>query len=185
MVRLLVAALDSELVAFPPELDGFDRLVTGAGKLPAAVRLARALDAHPYEEIVVVGTAGGLDPALDPGVHEVTTALQHDVTDLAGVVGRHITLPERVGTGDGVVIATGDSFVDDAEAVGVIRGLGAQLVDMETYAYLWVADELDVPIRVFKAISDTAQDGATQTWDETVTACSALLLAHLREVYGV
>lgn len=181
-----MAALDSELVAFPAELNGFDRLVTGLGKLQAAYGLTRALDAANYEEIVVVGTAGALDDDLQGGVYEIAAAIQHDVADLDGTVGRHIALPERIEIAeDGVVIATGDRFIDDPEIVTLIRGLGAGMVDMETYVYAWVAQKFGVPIRIYKAISDRAQDGATTTWDETVAACSAELRVRITEDYGV
>ena len=186
-MKLLVAALDAELVAFPETLPGFDRLVTGPGKLQATFALTRALDAATYDEILVVGTAGAIDPLLPTGVHEIAGAIQHDVTDIDGVVGQHVSLPPRVeiGDGDGVVIATGDHFVDDAEAVGVIRPLGARMVDMETYAYIWVADRFGVPIRVLKAVSDRAQDDAITDWRETVAACSVQLRETVAELYGV
>src|SRR5690606_6332794 len=110
-VRLLVAALDSELVAFPADLPGFDRLVTGPGKLQATFALTRALDAATYDEIVVVGTAGAIDARLEASVYEISAALQHDVTDIDGIVGQHVSLPPRVELdAEGVVIATGDHF---------------------------------------------------------------------------
>lgn len=175
-MKLLVAALDSELQAFPAELPGFDRLVTGPGKLMAGVGLARALDAKQYEEIVVVGTAGGVDDAVASGIYDVGAAIQHDVQDLDGVVGQHISLPPRLETGrDGVTIATGDIFVDDADAVARIRSLGGVLVDMETFPLVWVAQQFDVSIRVLRVVSDRAQDGATAVWDDVVAACSAQL----------
>lgn len=185
-MKLLVAALDSELTAFPAALDGFDRLVTGPGKLPATFELTRRLDAGGVDEILVVGTAGSADAALS-GVYDVTAAIQHDVTDIAGVTGRHVSMPERVSTGrdGGVTIATGDSFVDDAAAVAGIRELGGQLIDMETYAYIWVAGRFGVPIRVLKAVSDNAQDDAITDWRAAVAACSVLLRDRVRELYGV
>jgi adenosylhomocysteine nucleosidase len=186
-VRLLVAALAAEITAFPDTLDGFETLVTGLGKLQAAVGLDEALLARDYDEVVVVGTAGCIDPDLEGEVHEVAAAIQHDVADLDGVVGRHIALPERTGAGAeaGVIIATGDRFIDDADAVAHIRSLGASLVDMETYAYFWVAERRGVPIRVFKAVSDRAQDGATTLWDEVVATCSQWLRDRVRTEYGV
>jgi adenosylhomocysteine nucleosidase len=185
-VKLLVAALDAELVAFPPELPGFDRLVTGPGKLQATYALTRALDARRYDEILVVGTAGAIDARLDGDVYEIDAAIQHDVTDIDGIVGQHVSLPPRVELGrDGVTIATGDHFVDDAEAVAVIRPLGAGLVDMETYAYAWVAAQFGVPIRVIKAVSDRAQDDAITDWRTAVTACSAQLREFVLAEYGV
>ncbi len=186
-MRLLVAALASEITAIESEIAGFDIVVTGLGKLQAAVGLDEALLAGDYEEIVVVGTAGCIDPELTGDVHEVVSAMQHDVADLDGVVGRHVALPERTGrpAEPGVVIATGDRFIDDAEAVAAIRALGASLVDMETYAYFWVAARRGVPIRVFKAVSDNAQDGATTLWDDVVATCSGWLRERVRTEYGV
>lgn len=185
-MKLLVAALESELVAFPADLAGFDRLVTGPGKLQAAYALTRALESGEYDEILVVGTAGAIDPLLGHEVYEVVAAIQHDVTDIDGIVGQHVSLPARVEIGGGeVVIATGDHFVDDAEAVEVIRPLGAGLVDMETYAYVWVAEQFGTPIRVLKAVSDRAQDGAHGSWHELVAACSAQLRERVRLDYGV
>lgn len=188
-MRLLVAALESELQAFPAELPGFDRLVTGPGKLMAAVGLTRALDAHGsdhYDEVVVVGTAGVVDDEVESGIYDVAAAIQHDVQDLDGVSGRHVSLPQRVQTGrEGVTIATGDIFVDDADAVARIRSLGAVLVDMETFAYVWVAEQFDVPIRVLRVVSDRAQDGATQLWDDVVAACSDQLWSHVQREYDL
>ncbi|MGN7978031.1 phosphorylase family protein [Microbacterium sp. 22195] len=188
-MKLLVAALASELQAFPAELPGFDRLVTGPGKLMAAVGLTRALDAHltdQYEEIVVVGTAGAVSDDVESGIYDVAAAIQHDVQDLDGVLGQHVSLPTRVETGRvGVTIATGDIFVDDADATARIRSLGGVLVDMETFALVWVAQQFGVPIRVLRVVSDRAQDGATQVWDEVVAACSAQLWAHVQREYDV
>jgi len=48
-----------------------------------------------------------------------------------------------------------------------------------------VAAQFGVPIRIWKAISDTAQDGANTTWDETVTACSHMLRDRVRTEFGV
>lgn len=190
-MRLLVAALDAELVAFPAQLEGFDRLVTGPGKLQAAYALTRALEASPYDEILVVGTAGAIDTLLQPAVYDIDAAVQHDVTDIDGVVGQHVSLPPQVTVPahpqrrEAVTIATGDHFVDDAEAVETIRPLGARLVDMETYAYVWVAERFGVPIRVLKAVSDRAQDGAITDWRAAVAACSAQLRDVVRADYGV
>ncbi|MDX2376054.1 nucleoside phosphorylase [Microbacterium sp. LRZ72] len=185
-MKLLVAALDAELVAFPADIPGFERLVTGPGKLQAAVELTRTLENGDYDEIVVLGTGGAIDAALEADVYEVVAALQHDVTDIDGIVGQHVSLPPvlSLNDGEGVTIATGDNFVDDAVAVAAIRGLGAGMVDMETYAYAWVARRYGVPVRVFKAVSDRAQDDAITDWRETVTACSALLWQRFRVEYG-
>ena len=185
-MKLLVAALESELIAFPEDLPGFERLVTGPGKLKATYGLTRALDAGSYDEILVVGTAGALDETIASGVHDVHWTFQHDVINEEGVRGEHVSMPQRMTLGHGdIAIATGDSFIDDADAVQTIRELGGRLVDMESYAYAWVAEQFGVPIRIWKAISDNAQDGANLTWEQAVTACSHELRNRVREVYGV
>lgn len=185
-MKLLVAALQSEIVAFPAEIEGFDVLVTGPGKLQATFALTRALEHGDYERIVVVGTAGSLDRTLPRGVHLVTSAIQHDVSDLDGIVGQHVSLPARLDVpGGGMMIATGDHFVDDPADVRRIRGMGAELVDMEIYAYLWVAAQFGVPIEVAKAVSDDAQDDAHSDWTAAVTACSAELWDWFRARYPV
>ncbi|MBN7793504.1 nucleoside phosphorylase [Microbacterium sp. 2216-1] len=185
-MKLLVAALASELQAFPAEIDGFDRLVTGPGKLMATYGLTRALDAAVYDEIIVVGTAGAVSDAIATGIHDVSSAIQHDVQDLDGTVGQHVSLPARLETGRaGVTIATGDIFVDDVDAVARITSLGGVLVDMETYAFVWVAQKFGVPIRVVRVVSDRAQDGATQVWDEVVAACSAQLWDFMQREYAL
>lgn len=183
-MRLLVAALASELVAFDTDPEGFERLVTGPGKLQATYALTRRLDAGGIDEVVVVGTAGSLDATVT-GVHEIDAAIQHDVTDIDGIAGQHVSLPARVATGRGsATIATGDHFVDDAAAVASIRALGATLVDMETYAYIWVAQQFGVPITVLKAVSDSAQDDAITDWRDTVAVCSGELRAEIRRRFA-
>lgn len=185
-MKLLVAALSSELQAFPAELPGFDRVITGPGKMMATYGLTRALDAKQYDEIVVVGTAGAVSDAVATGIHDVSAAIQHDVQDLDGIVGQHVSLPAQLETGRaGVTIATGDIFVDDVDAVTRITSLGGVLVDMETYAFVWVAQKFGVPIRVVRVVSDRAQDGATQVWDEVVAACSAQLWDFMQREYAL
>ncbi len=180
-MKLLVAALESELVAFPAEVPGYERLITGPGKVKAAYGLTRALDATAYDEILVVGTAGAIDQSLAPGVHSIAAAFQYDVIDDNGRAGHHVSMPQSLTLGEGdVVIATGDSFVDDADTVREIAALGGRLVDMESYVYTWVAEQFGVPIRVWKAISDNAQDGANQTWEQAVAACSRQLWERLQ-----
>ena len=121
------------------------------------------------------------------GTHERSSKrASDDVSDLDGIVGQHVSLPSRIELPTaGHAIATGDIFVDDADAVLRIRALDAVLVDMESYAYAYVAGEFGVPLRIIKAVSDRAQGGATQLWDEVVATCSAALWESFRADYGL
>ncbi|MFT8636526.1 MAG: nucleoside phosphorylase [Pseudoclavibacter sp.] len=183
-MNLLVAALPAELQAFPAALPGWRRVVTGVGKLQAALGLAEALAAGDVESVTVVGTAGALDPQLPAGVHEVGAFIQHDAADIAEIESQTAALPPVIRLGDGPMIATGDSFIDSAERSAAIRALGAQLVDMESYAYAWVARRRHVPIRVLKIASDPASEGAKLTWDQAVAGCSARLWERVQAELG-
>ena len=55
---------------------------------------------------------------------------------------------------------------------------------METYAYIWVAQQFGVPIRVLKAVSDDAQGDAITDWRDAVAACSAELYAEAQRLDG-
>lgn len=187
-MRLIVAALDSELQAFPATIPGWNRVVTGPGKLLAAVRLTQAIDAaaagdDPVSEILVAGTAGTLSDATRGTILEVGSAIQHDTSNLEGVVGAHVALPTRITIGSqATTVATGDVFVDDQDEVARVHALGGDIVDMESYAYAWVASDAGIPIRIVKCVSDNAQDGATTLWDEVVAECSADLWRYLEPI---
>lgn len=175
-MKLLVAALDIELDAFPTQIPGYDRLVTGAGKLKAALGLTQALERGIYDEVLVLGTAGSVGGKLPLGIYDIADAIQWDVADLEGIAGQSMVVPNRVSTGrEGITIATGDKFVQDPTEVAVIESLNGSMVDMETYVYIWVAQQYGVPIRVVKAVSDSAEEGAIFDWRTRVTQCSAEL----------
>lgn len=178
--------MDLELSAFPAELDGFDRLVAGIGKIRAAVSLTKALERGTYDEIVVVGTSGSVDAAVGDGVHEIGAAVQHDVSNIAGVIGAHEDLPSRLDLSrEGITVATGDVFVQDAAQAQIVRDLGASMVDMETFAFVWVAQQYGVPIRVLRAVSDSAEAEAFTDFRQAIARCSGQLRERIQELYGV
>ncbi|WP_336660636.1 phosphorylase family protein [Leucobacter sp. USHLN153] len=167
---LLVFAHRDEASAFAD----VPHLVTGVGKINAAVSLAAELAGpreRAIERVVVLGTAGvvsdGADrPSLDE-VYQVTAAVQHDFSlpspELA-MSGPAILPPEHT-----AVIATGDVFVqNDAQRV-TIADAGASLVDMESYAYASVCARFGVELQIFKVPSDFADSSTTdEEWDTIV-----------------
>lgn len=174
-MNILAAALEDELQAFPDHLPGWERLVTGIGRLNAATALTERLLAAPGARVVVVGTAGTLDPALPAGVHPVGAVLQHDVWDFEHRRGLHVALPARFLLSGDITVATGDSFTDSAEQSAQIRRLGADMVDMESYAFAWAAHRQGAPLAIARVASDGADAEALHTWDETVARCSTEL----------
>lgn len=185
MVRLdqplLVVALEEEADA----LDGvFPVLVTGPGKVNAAVAVTAALTSARPASVINLGTVGALHDGLH-GVHEIRTVIQHDFDAAAfrGLVNRDYGEPIHLDhTPDGaqMVLATGDRFVADRDLRDALSR-DAHLVDMEGYAVAWAARAAGVPVRLIKLVSDDASDGAARTWSDTVGEHSRTLSRWVRE----
>ncbi len=188
MVRLLVAALEEELVAFPATIPGVATVVTGPGKVLAATGLAAAIKEHRPDSVLVVGTAGWIGPSR-PRLGRVlfpSATVQTDATNIDDIVGRSVSAPRSLPIDGGsmaLVVGTADAFVADQAHAARIRALDPllMLVDMETYAYVHVALRHGIPITVAKAVSDGADEHAGGGWARAVAECSAALWAEVRD----
>lgn len=181
---LIVAATAAEVVHVPA---GFEVLVTGLGKTAAATSLARHLAAHDdLADLVIVniGTAGALrDGIVDgsDGLFEIGTVFNHDINaDAIRALG--YDPQERLVLGaHPTVLATGDVFVTDP-AVRARLAEQAHLVDMEGYAFAYVAQEFGVPVRLIKHVSDNADETALE-WvamvDRSARVLGAWVAGHL------
>lgn len=213
---LLVFAHADEAEAFAAA--GVPHLITGVGKINATLALTEALlgvrgqsggsgvggaaaagvgggdgaavgavAGASFERVVVLGTAGAVDDEvrLDT-VYQIEAFVQHDFS---------LPSPKVVPAGpllEGVplsIIATGDVFVQDDSQRAALSAVGAQLVDMESYAYAVVCERLGIPLQVFKAPSDFANSSTTQDeWDGVVMTKSRQLFefarARLPELFG-
>ncbi|MDP9866972.1 MULTISPECIES: nucleosidase [Streptosporangium] len=151
-------------------------LLTGMGKVNAAVALATVLARRPHpSHIVNLGTAGALRPGWT-GTHVIGTVIQHDLdTDLLRTLtGETYGAALTLNADGGPVLATGDAFIAE-EAARERLAARADLVDMEGYALAAAAARADVPIRVVKHVSDDAGDGAARSWRESVSDCARVL----------
>lgn len=170
---LLVFAHADEAEAFAR--DGVPHLITGVGKVNAALELTRAITQaiHTIEQVLVFGTAGAVrDDARFDTVYQVTEVIQHDFS----LTSPRLQLSSDL-VGESATIATGDAFVTDDDERERIAGLGASLVDMESYAYASVCARLEVPLRIFKSPSDFANSSTTmQEWDDVAVSKSEQLL---------
>jgi adenosylhomocysteine nucleosidase len=188
---LVVVALEQEARHFVTD---FPVLVTGVGKVRAALAVAHALGGGVRpRELVNVGTAGGLHEGMG-GTHEIAAVFQHDFDNLGlhAVTGRHdgppLTLsaaravrPEpshalltEPGGSAAPVLASGDRFVAGGPLRDHLASI-ADLVDMEGYAVAAAGAALGVPTRLVKHVSDPADDSAGTTWVEGVDACARVL----------
>ncbi|GAB3672673.1 nucleosidase [Actinocorallia lasiicapitis] len=170
---LIIVAADEEAVHLETDLPV---LLTGIGKVNAAVAVAAALAVHRPSEIVNLGTAGALRPGLR-GTHEIARVIQHDLDGAAieKLTGRPTGTPFDLAAA-GLVLATGDEFVKTTAARDALA-LHADLVDMEGYAVAAAAKAAGVPVRLVKHVSDEASEGAAKTWRESVDDCARDLAA--------
>lgn len=178
---LIVAAHTAELADFPRWSRKVDYLVTGVGKVRAAASLAAHLSHYEPSEIIVVGTAAWVAEHMHPAigtVMSVGTIYQHDVSDEHGRGGHHVAMPANVhGGGSEAMLSTGDSFITDAAPIRELHPQ-VQLADMESFVYVWVAQQWGIErIRVFKAVSDA---GDNDDWDRNVAACSRRLYQRIQ-----
>lgn len=178
---LLVVALEEE--ASHLHTHGLPILVTGAGKVNAAVATAAILGSHSPSQIVNLGTAGALvDNIAD--IHVIGTVTQHDLNDhaLFELTGLHFGAP-IVLQESGPILTTGDQFIADEQSRQRLAA-HAQLVDMEGYAIAKAATAAQVPVMLVKQVSDFADASASRSWRETVDYCAEQLGAwamnHLR-----
>jgi len=170
---LLVVAVAEEAEALRQL--GLPLLITGAGKVNAAIATASALADRLPACVVNLGTAGALVNGLD-GIHEIGTVIQHDLDDasLRELTGRTFGPPVEIGSGP--TLATGDVFVSDPQ---LRAGLAerAQLVDMEGYGVARAATARGVEVRLVKHVSDGSDGDAHRSWREAVAACADELAA--------
>ena len=176
------------VVALAEEADGLDGelpiLVTGPGKVLAAVAVSAALTTARPASVVNLGTAGGLRDGLG-GVYEVSTVIQHDFdgASIRALVNRDYGMPIGLDGASGdapVVLATGDRFIADS-AVRSALARDAHLVDMEGYAVACAARAAGVPVRLIKLVSDDAGESAGRSWAEAVGEHAQTLAGWVRD----
>ena len=149
-------------------------VVTGAGKVSAAVAATAACLRLRPGLVVNLGTAGALREGVS-GLHEVGEVWQHDLDDagLFALTGRHFGPPLVLGAGP--VLVTGDVFVAGGRVRDRLVASGADLVDMEGYAVARACASFGVPVRLVKHVSDAADEAAARVWAEAVAGSSQVL----------
>jgi adenosylhomocysteine nucleosidase len=123
-------------------------LVTGMGPGLAREATQKALAGGPFDHVMVVGIAGGLDPALPVGSLMVPSRVQLYPD---GPEYRTHPLPPRQAAG-GLMTTDGLFDGDDVWRPILERGFGA--VDMEAAGVAEVCEAAGVPWSVYRGISD-------------------------------
>ncbi|MFZ2510071.1 MAG: nucleosidase [Gordonia sp. (in: high G+C Gram-positive bacteria)] len=175
---LVVSATRAEAAHVPA---GASVLISGLGKVGAAIALTRTLAAAPrrYRRVINIGTAGGLKLHC-AGLYLPSRVVEHDLSaaDLAAL-GYPVRDSWDLDGGDGTILATGDTFVNDAAARDLLAQR-ADLVDMEAVALVRVCADFGLPVRVVKVVSDYADDSAMD-WPSAVDAAARDLGGWLRD----
>ncbi len=165
---LIVAALEDELQQLPQR---YRCLVTGIGKVNAAIRLTEALVKGPRPSLVLnLGSAGSHCFATGELV-EATRFVQHDmdVRGLGFAIGETpldplpavLEVEPRFGLPI-AVCASGDRFVQERLV------MECDVVDMEAYALAKVCYIMDASFACVKYITDGADHSAHNDWATNV-----------------
>lgn len=171
---LIVCALEVETQG---ELNDYDVLYTGVGKVNAAIRLQQRFGKYgshiPYDKVINYGTAGSRKIKKKTLV-DCTKFVQRDmdVTGLGFMRGetpfeKEPPLMLEVYSdfnpiGRNATCGTGDSFVEDKSQYY------GEVVDMEAYALAKVCWTYDVPFISFKYITDGADEQAHEDWESNL-----------------
>ena len=155
-----------------------DVIHTGIGKVNAAYALTKRLSADPPELVINLGTAGSRTHAGGCVINP-TCFIQRDMDVTALGFEKYQTPfsddPVRIEYGleiEGVehgICGTGDSFdISDTS-------LAFDVVDMEAYALALICQRENIPFLCLKYISDGADDGAEQDFNQALLVAAQTL----------
>jgi adenosylhomocysteine nucleosidase len=135
--------------------------VIGVGPPKARRGTEAVLAPGDIDRVVVVGVAGGVDPALRIGDVVIPDLVVERAT---GATHRPALCGARMGNG---TLLTCDEPIFDLSIISALPADGVVALDMETAAVAGVCEARHVPWSVFRAISDRPADGLV---DERVAA---------------
>ncbi|MDN7245829.1 5'-methylthioadenosine/S-adenosylhomocysteine nucleosidase [Planococcus shenhongbingii] len=165
-------------------------LKSGIGKVNAAMSTTLLLQQYKPDMVINTGSAGGFDQELEVGAIVISDEVRHhdvDVTAFGYEMGQVPQLPAAFRSDENLVsiavqaveelgehpyavglIATGDSFMNDAERVEKVRGFFPDMKasEMEAAAVAQVCHQFNVPFVVIRALSDIAGKESNISFDE-------------------
>jgi adenosylhomocysteine nucleosidase len=174
----VIMALESEA----PDLANHPRVViSGLGKVNAAIAATRIAIEHRPSVMINIGTAGGI--TVTSGLCQPQRFVQRDMhCEPLGYAAGHTpfeTQPAMIDFGPGLICSTGDDFVtNSADLAGT-----CDLVDMESYAVAKVCRQFGINFLCWKWISDQANDDSAHEWQQKISAGQAALQQQLA-LYG-
>ncbi|HVM09217.1 MAG TPA: nucleosidase [Acidimicrobiales bacterium] len=181
MTRPLVAVALREEAAYL-DSGAVDVVLTGPGKVSAALAVTEAIVRLAPAVVVNVGTAGALRPGLS-GTLRVGTVIEHDFdhAGLTALLGVELPGPIQLTDESDLVLATGDSFVQGGPLRDALAER-ADLVDMEGYAVARACSAAGVSCEMWKVVSDEATEGALRSWQESIDASARRIAEIVRKL---
>lgn len=165
-------------------------LKSGIGKVNAAMSTSLLLHHFRPDAVINTGSAGGFDKELEVGAIVISDEVRHhdvDATVFGYEMGQVPQMPAAFRSDEKLVelaakavaelgehpyavglVATGDSFMNDAERVETVRGYfpGMKAAEMEAAAVAQVCHQFDVPFVVIRALSDIAGKESSVSFEE-------------------
>lgn len=164
---------------------------SGIGKVLSAVTTTLLIHQYGVNMVINTGSAGGIGQGLSVGDVVIADKLSYfdvDVTNFGYAPGQLPGMPlfyecseylkiemKKAAEETGLsarygLVVTGDSFVNDTRKVKEILNdfPEALACEMEGAAIAQAAAQFNIPFLVVRAISDTADQEATQTFDEFI-----------------
>lgn len=180
MKPLLVFAMEEES---RDVFSDFDVLHTGIGKINAAHSLSKRIQSQKPSIVINMGTAGSRKHS-GGSVVNCTKFIQRDmdVTFLGFEKWKTpfsndpviIEYGTKIDTLPEGICGTGDNF-DASENANHF-----DVVDMEAYALALICQRENIPFLCLKYISDGADDGAAQDWNEALKTAAETLKKTLK-----
>lgn len=181
---------------------------SGIGKVLASITTSLLIQKYDVDVIINTGSAGGIGQGLAVGDVVLSDQVAYHDVDVTGFGYEYGQLPAgmplyyeasqeliqafeqaakeaELNTKTGLIV-TGDTFVNSSEKVQEILSHFPQALacEMEGAAIAQTARQFKVPFIIIRAMSDTAEEEATQSFDEFIIEAgrrsAEMVLAYIR-----
>ncbi len=156
-------------------------LITGIGKLNAALSLSRTLQVKKFERIVNLGICGSLVSHFDVGeVLAIYRVIEGDRDSFGESL--KLNLPSLDQRLPKAVLVTQDRVIKTTIQKKQVLSMTGEVVDMEGFALAKVAYTFKIPFYCLKVVSDRVNTHSSKTILKNISPCSQKICAHLKSI---
>ena len=159
-------------------------IISGVGKVNAALAAQALIDRYSPEYVINFGTAGGADESVEIfSYYLIEKACQYDfdVTNIDDVPVGYMECYDRIYF-DGFVkgingfatknLATADRFSNRKPDIDTVQKMKCSLRDMEGGAIAEVCETNNIPLVMIKGVTDTYSHPAKEFYENLVKVCA-------------